>query len=137
MNDRVQALIELSRRDDLNPDQRTSVGSEALHLLGDLPVTSDRLVGIAMVARDFARRNELAIAGLAAQMLAERYAKVCYCGGAKYRRDGEEYDCLSSVEDFAEYLDEFRVTPESMELSNISLEARLLVLKLKALLGSR
>ena len=45
----------------------------------------------------------------------------------------EEYDCLSSLQDFAEYLEEFKITPESMGLSNISLDARLLVLKLKTL----
>lgn len=136
LNDRIEALIELSRREDLTADQRTSVASEALHLLGESPLDGDRLVGIAMIARDFARRSEWAMAGVAAEMLAERYTKACDCGGAKCRRNGEEFDCLASVEDFAEYLDEFKVAPESMGLSNISLEARLLILKLKGQLGS-
>ena len=137
LNDRVEKLIELSRREDLTADQRTSVASEALHLLGEAPITSDRLVGIAMIARDFARRNEGSMAGLAAQMLAERYSKACDCGNAKCNLGQEQFDCLASVQDFAEYLDEFKVTPESMGLSNISLDARLLVFRLKTLLGSR
>jgi hypothetical protein len=36
------------------------------------------------------------------------------------------------VEDFAEYLDEFKISPESMGVDNISIEARLLILRLKA-----
>jgi hypothetical protein len=137
LNDRVEKLIELSRREALSPDQRTSIASEALHLLAAAPTTSDRLVGIAMIARDFARRYEGSMAGFAAQMLAERYSKACRCGNAKCTLDHEQFDCLAAVEDFAEYLDEFKVNPESMGLSNISLDARLLVFKLKTLLGSR
>lgn len=137
LNDRAEKLIELSRREDLTADQRTSVASEALHLLAEAPITSDRLVGIAMIARDFARRSEGSMAALAAQMLAERFRKACDCGNANCTRDHEQFDCLASVQDFAEYLDEFKVSPESMGLSNISLEARLLILELKTLLASR
>ena len=137
LNDRVEKLIELSRREDLTADQRTSVASEALHLLAEAPITSDRLAGIAMIARDFARRNERSMAGFSAQMLAERYGKACCCGNATCTLEHEQFDCLASVEDFAEYLDEFKVSPESMGLGNISLDARLLILKFKTLLPSR
>jgi hypothetical protein len=36
---------------------------------------------------------------------------------------------------FAEYLEEFKISAESMSLNNISLEARLLIFKLYPLLG--
>ena len=98
--DRIEKLIELSRREDLTSEQRTSVASEALSLTGELPISGDRMTGLAMLARDFARRNDLANAALAAQMLANTYAKACDCGGAKCSWTGEEIDCLGSVEEF-------------------------------------
>jgi hypothetical protein len=131
---RIEKLIDLSRRQDLTPQQGATVASEALSEAGRLPLGDDRLAALAMLSRDFARRNEPANAGLAAHMLSESFGKVCECEGATCRRDGQEFDCLQNVQDFAEYLDEFKVSPDSMGLDNISLEARLLVLKLKALL---
>ncbi len=137
LTDQIGKLIEISRREDLTSEQRTSVATEALTLTDQLPLSGDRLVGLAMIARDFARRNDMAKAALAAQMLLESYTKACDCGGAHCKRNGEEFDCLGNVEDFAEYLDEFKVSAESVGLGNISLDARLLVLKLKALLATR
>jgi hypothetical protein len=132
--DRIEKFIELSRREDLTPEQRDSVASEALSATIELPLSDDRLTGLAMLSRDFARRNELAKAGLASHMLSETFSKACQCGGAKCHLAGQDFDCLQNVQDFAEYLDEFKVSPESMGLHNISLEARLLILKLAALL---
>ena len=66
-------------------------------------------------------------------MLNETFTKVCQCGpdcDAGKDRD-PEIDCVSLVNDFAEYLDEMNFTQESFGLNNISLEARLLILKLK------
>jgi hypothetical protein len=132
--DRIEKLIDLSRREDLTPQQKDSVASEALSATIDLPLSDDRLTGLAMLSRDFARRNEPAKASLAAQMLSETFSKACQCSGAKCRLGAQEFDCLQDVQDFSEYLDEFKVSPESMGLDNISLEARLLTLKLAAVL---
>jgi hypothetical protein len=132
---RAGALIDISRREELTEQQRTSVASEALSTLGQLPVGGDRLFGLAMISRDFARRGELAKAALAAQILSETYSKACDCPSATCQHGDEEFDCLQNVEDFAEYLDEFKISPEAMSLDNISLQARLLVLKLHALTG--
>ncbi|MBZ5609971.1 MAG: hypothetical protein LAP38_17050 [Acidobacteriia bacterium] len=134
LSDRAAELIKLSRREDLTPQQRASVASEALSTTGKLPLSDDRLGYLAILSRDFARRNELANASLAAHLLSEAFAQACDCERATCRRDGQEFNCLQNVQDFAEYLDEFKVSPESMGLDNISLESRLLILKLKALL---
>jgi hypothetical protein len=107
-------LIDLSRREDLTPQQRARVSSEALSDTGRLSLNDDRLTALAMIGRDFARRNELAMAGLAGHMLSETFSKACECGGAKCHVDHQEFDCLQNVEDFGEYLDEFKISPESI-----------------------
>ncbi|HYL74204.1 MAG TPA: hypothetical protein VEU96_08355 [Bryobacteraceae bacterium] len=137
LSDRAGALIEISRREELTAQQRTSVALEALSTTAKLPQLDDRLVGLAMISRDFARRGEPANAALAAQLLSENFTKVCDCPSATCKHGDQKFDCLQNVEDFAEYLDEFKTSPESMNLENISLEARLLVLKLHALLTGK
>jgi hypothetical protein len=133
---RTGALINISRREELTAQQRTSVATEALSAAEKMPLSGDRLVGLAMISRDFARRGELANAGLAAQLLLETYNKVCGCAAATCRYADEDFDCMQNVEDFAEYLDEFKISPDALSLDNISLLARLSVLKLHALLKS-
>ncbi len=133
---RTIALIGISRREELTAQQRTSVASEALSAADKMPASSDRLFGLAMISRDFARRGDLANASLAAQLLLETYNKVCGCAAATCRYAAEDFDCMQNVEDFAEYLDEFKVSPDALSLDNISLQARLLVLKLHTLLKS-
>jgi hypothetical protein len=132
---RTGALIDISRREELTAQQRTSVASEALSTTGKLPLSGDRLFAMAIISRDFARRNDLANAAFAAQLLSETYAKVCECPAATCKHGDEDFDCMQDVEDFAEYLDEFKIPAEAMSLDNISLQARLLVLKLHALLN--
>jgi hypothetical protein len=136
-SDRAGALIDISRREELTAQQRTSVALEALSASAKLPVLDDRLFALAMISRDFARRGEPANAALAAQLLSETFTKVCDCSSATCTHDKVKFDCMQNVEDFAEYLDEFKISPESMNLQNISLEARLLVLKLYALLTGK
>ena len=131
---RAGALIELSRREELTAQQRAGLASEALSVAGKLPFGEDRLLALAMLSRDFARRDEPALASLAAQMLSETFTKACDCPTAICHHSGVDFECLELVQAFAEYLDEFKITQESMSLDNISLEARLLVLKLKSLL---
>ena len=131
---RVGALIEFSRSEELTPQQRASLASEALSVAGKLPLGEDRLLALAMLSRDFARRNESALASLAAQLLSETFTKACDCPTAICHHASVDFECLELVQSFAEYLDEFKVAQESMSLDNISLEARLLVLRLKALL---
>jgi hypothetical protein len=133
---RTVALITISRREELTAQQRASVASEALSAADKIPLSGDRLFGLAMISRDFARRGELANAGLAAQLLLETYNKVCGCAAANCRYGGEDFDCMQNVEDFAEYLDEFKISADALSLDNISLQARLLVLKLHAMLKS-
>ena len=93
----------------------------------------DRLVGLAMLSRDFAKRQELASAAQAPQMLNETFTRVCQCEpDCDAGSDPDpEIDCVSLINDFAEYLDEMNFTQESFGLKYISLEARLLILKLK------
>jgi hypothetical protein len=134
---RTAALIDIYRRDNITAQQRASVASEALQTATLMPITNDRLVGLAMISRDFARVNEPANAAYAAQLLSETYSKACACEHAECSLSGEQFDCLGMVEDFAKYLDEFKITPESMNLDNISLQARLLILKLYPLLGQK
>jgi hypothetical protein len=131
---RTGALIDISRREELTAQQRTSVSSEALSTAGKLPLSVDRLVATAMISRDFARRNDLANAAFAAQLLSETFGKVCECPAATCKHGDEDFDCLQNVEAFAEYLEEFKIPAEAMNLDNISLQARLLVLKLYRLL---
>ncbi len=133
---RTVALINISRREELTAQQRASVASEALSAADKIPLSGDRLFGLAMISRDFARRGELANAGLAAQLLLETYNKVCGCAAANCRYAGEDFDCMQNVEDFAEYLEEFKISADALSLDNISLQARLLVLKLHGLLKS-
>ena len=131
---RVEALIDLSRREDITPQQRASVASEAVSAALKLPIGGDRLVALAMLSRDFARRNELESAAQAAQYLSDSYGKVCDCPDGYCEHNHEPFDCIDLVESFAEYLDEFKISSEAMALNNISLQSRLLVLKLKELL---
>ena len=133
--EKAGTLIEISRREDLTAQQRTSVSLEALSVTAKMPALDDRLVGLAMISRDFARRGEMANASLGARMLSETFSQVCDCPSATCIHDKVKFDCMQNVEDFAEYLDEFKISPESMALENISLEARLLILKLHALLN--
>ena len=133
---RTVSLITISRREELTAQQRASVASEALSAADKIPVSGDRLFGLAMISRDFARRGELANAGLAAQLLLETYNKVCGCAAATCRYAAEDFDCMQNVQDFAEYLEEFKISADALSLDNISLQARLLVLKLHALLKS-
>ncbi len=134
---RTGGLIDISRRPELSSQQRSSVAMEALSTAGKLPVSGDRLFGLALISRDFARHGEWSSAGLAAQMLSETYAKACECGAMTCVHAREEYDCMQNVEDFAEYLDEFKIDSDALSLNNISLQARLLVLKLHALLEAK
>jgi hypothetical protein len=131
---RTVALITISRREELTAQQRASVATEALSAADKMTLGNDRLFGLAMISRDFARRGELANAGLAAQLLLETYNKVCECAAATCQHADEKFDCLQNVEDFAEYLEEFKISADALSLDNISLQARLLVLKLHALL---
>lgn len=134
---RASALIDISRREELTAQQRSSVALEALSTTAKLPQLDDRLFGLAMISRDFARRGEPANAALAAQLLSDNFSKVCDCPSATCTHGEQKFDCMQNVEDFAEYLDEFKISPESMNLQNISLEARLLVLKLHTLLTGK
>lgn len=134
---RAALLIDISRREGISSDQRAAVASEALASASAMPISNSRLLILAMISRDFARNNEPANAAFAAELLSEAYSKACACEQATCDGDGETFDCLEMVEDFAKYLDEFKITPESMNLNNISLEARLLILKLYPLLGQK
>lgn len=133
--DRFISLLLISRRETVSSQQRASVATEALTAAAKMSVPEDRLLALAMVSRDFARNGELASAGLAAQVLLENYNKVCDCPTSTCGKDEKKVDCVDDVQQFAEYLDEFKVAPESMSLNNISLESRLLILKLRTLLG--
>ena len=133
--ERVAALINIYRRETITAQQRDSVASEALTSANLMPISGDRLVAMAMISRDFARNGELGNAAFAAELLSETYGKACDCDRATCKHSGETFECLELVQSFAEYLDEFKITPESMNLTNISLEARLLILKLYPLLG--
>lgn len=134
---RAATLIELSRREDLTLRQQARVASEALTATGQMPPGEIKLMAYSMLSRDFAKRQELANAALAAQMLSDTYAKVCSCGAPECDVNGEKLQCVNLINDYAEYLDELNFTQESLGLNNISLEARLLIPKLKKLAGAK
>jgi hypothetical protein len=90
---------------------------------------------MAMISRDFARINQPANAAFAAQLLSETFTKACDCEHVTCDRSGEKFECVNLLDLFAEYLEEFKISAESMSLTNISLEARMLVFKLYPLLG--
>ena len=128
---RAASLIELSRREDLTPKQQARVASEALTAVGEMPLQEIKLWGYSMLSRDFAQRQDFANAALAAQLLNETYGKACSCGGPVCEVHGDHLQCIDLIDDYAEYLDEFNFAQESLGLNNISLEARLLIAKLK------
>jgi len=133
--ERVAALIEIYRRETISPQQRSSVASEALTAASAMPLTNNRLAAMAMISRDFARINQPANAAFAAQLLSETFSKACDCEHVTCDRSGEKFECVDLLNLFAEYLEEFKISAESMSLNNISLEARLLIFKLYPLLG--
>jgi hypothetical protein len=133
--ERTAALIEIYRRETITDQQRASVASEALTSATTMPITNDRLTVMAMISRDFARLNQLANAAFAAQLLSETFSKACDCEHITCFRSSEKFDCLDLLNLFAEYLEEFKISAESMSLNNISLQARLLIFKLYPLLG--
>jgi hypothetical protein len=108
---------------------------EALTAATMMPITNDRLTVMAMISRDFARLNQLANAAFAAQLLSETFSKACDCEHVTCYRSSEKFDCLDLLNLFAEYLEEFKISAESMSLNNISLQARLSIFKLYPLLG--
>jgi hypothetical protein len=134
---RAGSLINISRREDLSPKQQARVAAEALTAVGQLPLGEVKLLGYSMLSRDFAKRQELANAALAAQMLSDTYSKACDCGAPVCEANGDKFQCVELVNDYAEYLDELNFTQESLGLNNISLEARLLITKLKKLAGTK
>jgi hypothetical protein len=134
---RVAALIDLSRREGIISQQRTSTLSEALTTAATMPVSNELLMMLATISQDAARQNDPACAAFAAQLLSEAYSKACACERPICDGASEKFNCLGMVETFAKYLDEFNVNPESMKLDNISIEARLLILKLYPVLGQR
>ena len=127
---RAGSLIQLSRREDLAPKQQARVASEAVTAVNQMPGGGDRLFGLSMLSRDFARRGDMANAALTAQMLSDTYGKVCGCGSPVCEAGDDKLECVDLVNDYAEYLDELHFTQESLGLNNISLEARLLILRL-------
>jgi hypothetical protein len=127
---RAGTLIELSRREDLTSKQQARVAAEAVSAVDKMPFGGDRLIGLSMLSRDFAKRGDVANAALTAQMLSESYTKVCSCGSPECEANGDKLDCVDLVNAYAEYLDELHFTQESLGLNNISLEARLLILRL-------
>jgi hypothetical protein len=127
---RAGTLLELSRREDLTPKQQARVAAEAVSAVNEMPFGGDRLIGLSMLSRDFAKRGDLANAALTAQMLSESYTKVCSCGSPVCEASGEKLECVDLVNAYAEYLDELHFTQESLGLNNISLDARLLILRL-------
>jgi hypothetical protein len=128
---RAGCLIQLSRREDLTAKQQARVAADALTAVNQMPFGGDRLFGLSMLSRDFAKRGDLANAALTAQMLSESYTKVCSCGSPVCEANGDKLECVDLVNDYAEYLDELHFSQESLGLNNISLEARLLLLHLK------
>ena len=135
--DRAGQLIELSRREDLTPKQQGRVALDALSAANQMSLSEERLWAFSMLSRDFAKRSDLANAALAAQMLSETYGKVCGCGGPLCEVNGNRFECVTLVNDYAEYLSELNFTQESLGLNNISLEARLLVVKLYNALNAK
>ena len=133
--ERTGSLIEIYRREDITPQQRASVASEALTAATKMPISNDRLTAMAMISRDFARLNQPANAAFAAQLLSETFTKACDCEQVTCRRSGERFDCLDLLNLFAQYLEEFKISAEAMSINNLSLEARLLVFKLYPELG--
>lgn len=133
--ERVAALIEIYRRETISAQQRSSVASEALTAATAMPITNDRLTAMAMISRDFARVNQPANAAFAAQLLSETFSKACDCEHETCERSGEKFECVNLLDLFSEYLEEFKISAESMSINNISLEARMLIFKLYPLLG--
>jgi hypothetical protein len=133
--ERVAALIEIYRRETISPQQRSSVASEALTAATAMQLTNDRLTAMAMISRDFARINQPANAAFAAQLLSETFSKACDCERITCDKSGEKFECVDLLDLFAEYLEEFKISAESMSLNNISLEARMLIFKLYPILG--
>jgi hypothetical protein len=127
---RAGCLIQLSRREDLTAKQQARVAADAMTAVNQMPFGGDRLVGLSMLSRDFAKHGDLANAALTAQMLSESYTKVCSCGSPVCEANGDKLECVDLVSDYAGYLDELHFSQESLGLNNISLEARLLVLRL-------
>jgi len=132
---RTMALIDTYRRETITDQQRSSVALEALTAATTMPITNDRLTVMAVISRDFARVNQLANAAFAAQLLSETFSKACDCEHITCSRSSEKFECLDLLNLFAEYLEEFKISAESMSLNNISLQARLLIFKLYPLLG--
>jgi hypothetical protein len=130
---RAGTLIELSRREDLTPKQQARVAAEALATTNQMPLGEIRLMALSMLSRDFAKHGDLANAALTAQMLSETYGKLCSCGSPVCENKGGKLECVDLVNDYAEYLDELHFSQESLGLNNISLEARLLILRLAKL----
>lgn len=133
---RSSALLQVSRRTDLDGNEQSMTAVEAMEAGSALDVTdSNRLFLFSMLGRDFSKRGDHLRAGRAAALLAQSFAAICRCETAACDSLEGREDCAEMVDDFAEYLEEEEISPDDLGIRNISLSARLEILKLRKMLG--
>ncbi|HBY59416.1 MAG TPA: hypothetical protein DEH78_06310 [Solibacterales bacterium] len=131
LSNRIDKMVERSRDKELPAPLRSAVAAEALELTVRLPAGDARLIHQAMLARDAFLGGDDQRATRAAGMLSETFLAVCNCDGPACDSLQGREACAEMIEAFAEYLDEHKIPPESLNLYNPSLKARILLLELK------
>ncbi len=135
--DRVSALLDISEREDIPPQRQSSIAAEALELAPKLPDLTSRLLVLSSLAKDFSGRGDSAMAISAARLLADAFVERCHCADAGCDSLNGREECADMVGMFAQYLDENHIKPETLDLDNASLNARLAVIGLAKLLGEK
>jgi hypothetical protein len=134
----TEMLMDILDAKDLTTPERISIAYQAVESVNRLPADDNRLVALSMLARRLYEYGDRAKAAVAAQMLADTFAKMYNC---------ELASCVSFTGDespgeiifqFAEYLAEHKIQPADIGLNHKSLEARLLLFDLEeAIEGKR
>lgn len=135
----TELLIDLIDKPDLTTPQRISIAYQAVEAANRIPPeVDDRLVALSMLTRRLYEYGDRPKAAVAAQMLADAFAKLYKCDLAACVSFSGDESPGEIIYQFAEYLAEHKIQPADLGLNHKSLEARLLLFDLEeSLQGKR
>lgn len=137
----VALTLLLDLLDDAKPlpplPRRLSIAREALDLSDKLPPGEDRLVVQSMLTRRLYHYGDPATAAKAARLLEDSFRKTYDCDNAACTSIRLQGNPGEPIADFAEYLLENNIRPAALNLTNASLDARVLILELGTLLNGK
>ena len=130
---RALALVDIAMRRDATPGQRARIAGEAIDEAEREPILYSRLWVYEGLLPYLWQHGDRALAIKAGQAMAGTVARFCKCQDQACGSLPERSECLTAHQRVAEDLYNFEIAPEDLGLGDVSLRARVLVLKLKDL----